>query len=471
MSFGALARLPLTASDFASACFTADVQPRKYLRLLLVRVVATNHSGTVEPSRCRTVALLFDSRHKVPRMVSAARDAIRASRRTRAETNDSISSARFFTRVRGTITPIDDVIDSRSVYEETVVSDGVLRGTLHSGIGGALAAFTNHCTQPSQVCLRKVAEALADYKVRPPSKPSPLAERYIAGLCRLGVTKPTATIADACICTENADCSCFMSRAVWRAGSSWMIIYTIMPPPLASAVVSAKGTSLSPLWIDRLIDAEVSESVDGESLIDGITPNYWHTSILKYIAVSGVSSRSLLRLVERLLDEEGSDDDSSTSLSMTELPSLTLIMVACTWALSSPAFLDALPSIGRRLGLYYKTTIDHVLATSQRQDLIRRVLRVALTIPPSSDENIFTAMLSASDGPAVVGAVMSIMATHSSVWKTQAARTQLRSCEMTGYSLIITCSLVVFCQSYASTFARAVNTWDLYEYCPALLEV
>ena len=266
-AFGSLARLPITASDFASATLTASV-PRQHLRLVLVRDVGVS---------CRTLALLVDARHTVARLCEAIRDTVRAT-----------SSTHLYTRVAGRVAPL--VPSSMTVEDECAIDAGSLRGALNTT--GALRAYERHATVRSRVCIRRAAELLGRYERSPTG--NELAERYATGLRRLGTRRPTTRVRDECRCTGEASCSCFMSRAVWRAGIAWLLVYALNP---------ATSICERPMWLERMCD----ESEDGSpSPLEVIVPSTWRMSARELLIAIGP-------LDGRALEDE---DDSSSSLSL-----------------------------------------------------------------------------------------------------------------------------------------------------------
>ena len=326
MRLGSLSALPLTASDFASACFTASV-PRKYLKLILVRVIVTDARGDVDAANCRTTALLFDARHKMAALHTAIVGTVRESRRTSThhhaheESTAHIERLQVYTRISGSVVPVTfggesapngDALPRHfvdSVYMESFVSGGRLRGSVH--MGGALRAYQNHCSVKSTVCIETVSRIYKNWPRESAAlvlsaREHEYANMYVSGLRRLGVANPTAQLPDDCECTRKSQCSCFMARAMWRAGNSWMILYAVLPPTTGgcSPPTPARSTSGSTNsaaggwggaaprgsprgdleWVDKLIDVAASESEDAAAAtnpFDAIDVRTWSLGFLE----------------------------------------------------------------------------------------------------------------------------------------------------------------------------------------------
>ena len=488
--FGALSRLPVKASDFASACLTADV-PREYLRLVLVRVAATTMDGSVVDARCRVVALLLDSRHTVARMCEAVRNAIRASRASAHETDALIASTLLFTRVSGTIIAINpSAALTSSVYQESTMANGQLRGSLH--ITGALRAYRRHATIQSRVCIREAASVLRAQE-RSMASGNELVDRYVTGLRRLGVAKPTRIVPDDCACRNDDSCACFMARAIWRAGRSWMIVYALMPPVLAVDIVApspplrlrlttttaAATSSTSLSWLDKLLEVTASESEDVANPLDALEPMRWRSLDEEELRFAlrpltlRASARQLLAGIDddvtRTTSDDDDDDDDDDDGATDALSLAEAVVVWAFTALPDDMFVSHLVSLAKHVNIYHKSALEHVLATTtRRRELALRALVAASSAPPAVD--MFAALHRASTGAAALEYLMPLFARHATsgggAWHPLAPNT----CKSTGYTLIVSYALLACCAAYAAT-PRAVNTWHVcYRYCDRLAE-
>ena len=462
---GPLAELPLKRSDFASACFTASV-PRQYLRLVLVRVLALSGQGIVDEDRCRTVAVLFDSRHSVERLCEAARNAVRTSRESRYETDAVIESTHLFTRVSGTIIPLRPT--QKSVYEASIMSNGQLRGSLH--VTGALRAYKRHASSQSRVCLKRAASVLA--RTHTPAKDSLLAA-YTSGMQRLGVSNPTHVIPDDCQCTGTSECACFMWRAVWRAGRPWLIVYAIMPPAWMQTQQPPLLGSMSPPWLDRLLDASASESEDVANPLDTLSPPSRWRNMTEEAFLEALDERvSLASLSFASLDtSDASVDDDAEQQSV--LPVGNMAQAAVVWIFSSSAradlFMASLTALAKHSNLYYKTSLEHVLAMSVAR---RRLAAHALCIAgaaPNIDDALAKIRL-ASNGVEAFERLVPLFASKTNAWRSTSSIV-LHSCEVMGYTLIVCYALLVCCAEHSRPPTRAVNTWHTYNYCDAVASV
>jgi len=464
MNLGALDVLPLRASDFASACFTADV-PRLYLRLVLVRVIASSPVALIDEGRCRTVALLFDSRHTIPRLAEAVGNAVRSSRTAYGERDVPLGAMLLLTRLSGTISVLDTRSPSASVYEEAVVPTGRLRGAMQAH-GGALVAYRRHATLVSRVCVRRAASVLVEQRTARPPRDAELASRYVNGLTRLGVTRPTTKLADDCVCTGTPECACFMWRAVWRAGSTWMIVYVLLPPPTEARATLTPSTAS---WVERLVDASTSESDDGYDPLANVVPSRWHRAARDYLALMCATSTSaLVDKARRLCDVDADDDDESSSASTIDAPDcgsrVSLLVAAVLWACAQPNFRTQLRGIAKRLTMYYKTVLEHVLAPPSRRRLVNRALRAATSalVSAPDDDIILAGMIGSSSPYDAIHRVLPMLVPPPSA--------SLAVCETTGAALVVASALVLCCHEYAShELPRLVNTWSLYEsVCPTI---
>lgn len=499
MSLGALARLPLKASDFASACLTADV-PRQYLRLVLVRVAAMSiGSGSVDANRCRTVALLFDSRHPVERLCTAVRDAIRTSRTTRHETDTLINATLLLTCSKtGTETNAIDpeAASMPSVYEELTVPNGQLRNASRMKSGGALRAYRRHASVQSRVCMRRASAVLKEMTARrrrrTTAEPSALAEQFVDGLHRLGVLRPTRSIPDQSQCTAAAaaatdtssePCSCFMSRAVWRAGPSWLLIYAILPPVLAATATPHRPpttTTTSSSWIEKLIDASASESEDVTNPLDALLePVKWTGAEHDYLARMGSVASSDAHLIVADDDDDSSSQSDDNALPPLVVGTLSLVEAAVVWFFSTSDARSRLLALAKHSNMYYKTAVEHVVATTRHRDMVAHALRVAAAAPSA---NVLLAGVHAMPtAAAAFERLIYIVTTSASVWTVAAAEAHRRqrdsinvhSCESTGYSVIVVYAFLACCSAHPRTTAttttpRKVNPWALYTFSPAI---
>lgn len=462
---GPLAKLPVCASDFASACFTASV-PRQYLRLVIVRVIATDASGDIVTGRCRDTCFLIDARHDVPRLCAAARDAIRASRSS-LERETIIDATAFFTRVAGALTVIDAHAPSLSVHEESVVVAGRLRGSLH--VSGALRAYQTHCTVRSRVCVARAAAILATLPATPSSE---LADRFAAGLRRLGVAKPTRVVPDECACDGTAACSCFMARAMWRAGRSWMILYALLPPIADDGDRGPAPTRVT--WLERLASASASESEDVADPLSTYVPSRWRGDATEYVgATTLVSVRDFAGALERLLASAAADDvDDGASTSDDEPPTPTppttptFVEAALVYVLSRRSLVAQLGAVAKHLAFYHKTALEHVLATSRRRDLIMNTLRVAAAAPRA--DALLEVARSAPSGIGALVRLVPLLTSNTNVWQV-ARRTgrdslALHACESTGYALVVAFALIATLEQLSTRLVRLVNPWSLYDF-------
>jgi hypothetical protein len=479
MELGALAKLPVHASDFASVCFTAAV-PSSCLRLVLVRVISTFADGSVADARCRTAALLFDARHSIERLCEAARAAIRTSRMSRIETESLIEATHLYTRVSGSIISIDAIADAatKSVYDESIARSGRLLGAVNRS--GAFKAYDRHCTTKSRVCMYRAGTVLDEYRSSVKSSArSELAETYVTGLVRLGVANPTREVPAFCACTGTASCACFMARAIWRAGCSWMIIYAIMPP-ISSADVAVlsltsrrlpKQSPTSHAWLDKLLDTTASESEDAIDPLRDLVPAHCVGNIATYVTRLEHVASSLT--VQRLLVCDDNDDENiSEDMSLEEPATLGTSLVEATvvWLFNSSAstLRAQLGALAKHTNLYYKTSLEHVLATTRRRTLLVRALRLAANAP--ADATLLAVLRGAASGIEALHALVPLFSISTGAWRQTPRRQTLamHSCELTGYTIVTAYAFIVCCCQLAklSYPERTVNTWDLYDFCP-----
>jgi len=520
MSFGSLSVLPVKASDFASACFTADV-PRKYLRLVLVRILAMGAAAAVDTARCRTAAFLFDSRLDVPAFCDAARAAVRATRTTTAAEPDDlcIANVHLYRRMTGIVVTVDEETPgSDSVYVESVVPAGRLRGTLNVD-SGALPAYLAHATVRAQVCVVTAAAALAHHRgggcpqtpagggcpqtpagggcpqtpaggscpqtpasarraggVGAAAAPTAIVDRYVAGLMRLGVDRPTQRIPDGAVCSGTADCSCFMARAVWRGGRAWMLVYAVLPPPTDSSVPLPPSRP-APAWLARLMDVPPAPNI-----LADFVPSTWTVSTRALAHAFSVPGAAVLLAAATDADDASSasatteDDESSEPLLFDANESLAAI--ACRWALARPEFASQLAGIAPMLGLYYKSALEHVLLTRRRREFVARTLMAAARVGSMSaggagaaarDDIVLASLTTSPHAHAAIVRLMGAFSGTGTLWRprhvagaTSAGGTALlRSSTSTGYALVVACAIICMCHAHVQ-LPRPVNTWDAY---------
>ncbi len=471
-----LSKLPLRAVDFASACFSASV-PRPSLRLVLVRVLASAADGAIDVNECRVVAMLFDSRHPVDRLCAAVRDAIRAS-----GTASSAAHAMLFTRVSGALRPLDPAAaTTRSVHDESMLVRGTLREALK--IGGAQRAYERHCTLKSRVCVARARTVLEERAAKPNAAPVAFEDQYVHGLRRLGVLKPTTVIPEACTCAETAACGCFMARAMWRAGPTWLLLYAVLPP---SADVLVPTTAL-PAWIERLVDANDSLASESEetSILADAYPRDWSAAtpaaVLQQMGIVPVSLLGMIRnstdalAVDASTSETSTDDASAHDAFMYRVSDALmsermLCMTAVAWVCSRRSFRRDVLLFARCLGLYHRAAVEHVIAATRRHALIRHLLD---TIIDATDVTDTLALGAASDASSAAHAVVNVSVLFSqqtNAWHApRSTDKRMHVATRMGYSLMIGVAFVAVLHTFASSLRR-VNEWRHYAAVGAMLD-
>lgn len=347
-----LAGLPVNSSDFASACMTARV-PRANLKLVIVRMISMSQDdGTViDPQACVSAGCLVDSRHTLAGLWAAIQSTVECV------TLAFPGQIRVFTR-----TPEDGMLmmpasqDGRTIDEEMTVTDGMLQSAVR--VSGALRAWQTQCSIRSTVCIRNVLECTGTTET----------ERVlVSGIQKLtGGGKPTMTIPEACACTGLATCDCFLKRAMYRAGTVWLVVYAVLPPNRRKWERRQAPPPMMPDWVGRLHDGTSSESVCEST----VQPNKWPVEMPLFMPFCW--------------DECASEDTLSASESGSTgakdiLPPTGLLEIGVTWALRQPKsrILQILADACKQLGPYYGPPLRSVLGKAGSASWNANLLRYA----------------------------------------------------------------------------------------------
>jgi len=526
------------------------------LRLVVIRFAPSLSSGATDFARCRSTAIVFDAKSTVGQLRDAVFDAVRQSFRVE---RTNLARAHLYTRVSASIVPVDLslAVDGRSatVARETVVGGGCLRGSTH--LGSALDAYERHCELRTTLCIRRATCIFHEWQrvssqlrlsseerrfaamyavagrhprlfanarhqgtsgaARSPATLTRATRRrqYIRGLRRLGAANPTDRVPEASRCSERDGCDCFMRRAMWRAGDTWLILYVVMPPPSAqqqhrewTGLTSRRPVAqrMADEWIVRLVDESSTASADDEcaessvgeratrggvvvSPLDAVHPSAWHRSTNEYVEMTGVTSTNFKQRVEALmrvsseeqrrleyvfgddldddLDDRSDGETSSTVSSSTcslSSTGMTLIEAAVVYALErGDAFVDELGSIARAMGLYYRAMLQHVLAKAQRRRLVDRTVRRARQLARSLGDARLLSVVRPNDhgDSALVGGISLVVDTaqqHQAVGGAQSP--SMRSSRATGYALVVVAALLMTCERLnVATDQRPPTVW------------
>lgn len=263
-----LRSLPLNNCDFVSACMTAGVS-RVHLTLVIVRVVASGAAGGVDVARCRSLAFLFDGRHDTAALAAAVTTAVSEWGGTVVYTRlPGATGSVMLSLTTGSRRDNDDddagpaaACSPRSIIEEMTLPNGMLRSAVHTS--GALRAWQRQTSCKSAVCVKTAVAVVAAGGSGGGGARSDAEEAIFHGLQKLtGNGRPTPTVPAACECDETPACNCFMRRAMYKAGTTWLILYAAVPPPLRPmpALVVAAALPATPGWLYRLLDGTASES-------------------------------------------------------------------------------------------------------------------------------------------------------------------------------------------------------------------
>jgi len=360
----------LGAVDFLSACMTAPV-PREHLSLVVVRVIVTNAAGETAPAHCSSSGFLFDTRNTCQALVQASQRC--------AESCAGGRGPAIYTRVpegESPFVPLSVGKDATgTVHENMTRPDGLLRCTVH--VSGALRAWQRHCSKQSTLCVKHAAALLTEME---PEAGVP--ERHIYnGLQKLtGGGRPTKTVPAACVCSGNAACDCFMRRAMYRAGTVWLILYAVMPPSaLAQGAVTGGKCPEAPAWVTRMLSGGAGSETESAGNEDPVNPAVaWPREMPPLLQggdaddyAGGTASESL-------------DSVSSESVTVTGDFGVheNVLSEAVLWArsVSRTHVKSWLVDASRRLGPYYGCPLRAVLAGASGPSWMRRLVRKARAI-------------------------------------------------------------------------------------------
>ena len=499
-----LESLPLKACDFASACLTAHVR-RDSLLLVLVRVLASagGGDGELDVRRCRTLALLVDARDSVAHVCASVREAVRSSRGAYGEPASASADAQLLTRVHRSVVALDGAPTSALTLADACSFTGPLRDACKPS--GALDAYRRHTSAPTRLCLRTIVAAYTRQRRHVErargggssgaSAVDALIARYMDGLARLGVGRPTTTVPDKCACSGNAaECSCFMARAIYRAGSRWLLLYALLPPVRTQSEPTPIAAALPP-WLERLVDASASESEGAPNPYGALALAPTHSAAL--LAALGMPSAvefgaatrcARLRLHEAERLGTDSDDGSASAEGGDETPqpppqaTVHVLAAALVYVVATEPptrYTATLAAAAKHLDAYHRVALEHVLCTFSGTELFARALALAARAAeqPAMAGDVLLARVrgartlgdavSALAHPLVIAARTNAAGTLALNGDGSAATTAAAQSEYAGLACVLVAALL---SALAATTepppSRLVNTYAAeYAYC------
>ena len=470
-----LALLPLDHSDFVSACFTANVH-RDALVLIIVRVIPLQKQGQIDTDRLRTLAILFDGRHKLKELRTAIINAVLMSKRGHEEL-DAVDQVNVYTWTSDCILPVYFSQSEESVLVERSSINGQLRGSMQSS--NAAPAYLTHCTEKSTVCIKTAGQMLNTLDLAYPDKTlDNIAYRCKKGLRKLGVKNPTKQLHDICACSGTPNCNCFMVRAMWRARNSWLLLYAVLPPNLQSIPPEMDVYGPSPQWLNEFVHTydKALHTTTTLNPLDSIRPNAdWnqtetacytelHARWKRLQELPGVllmedddttTESSWSSIVEggggggRASDIQGTEGGGSTTTSY-EHRDMNFAELCVSWALHQLDIVDVMNQIARHMTPYYQPSLQHVLGKLPGKAFHAAVRAYAKNMDLTY-EHIRTQR----------GTCMEIMLNLMNDY--QLPLLSLDDCEKSGYSIVVILAIMLTSDRLNKDLQpRLTNTWDDY---------
>ena len=427
--------LPVAAADMASACMTARV-PRAHLTLVVVRVVVTDAAGVVVPGACHAVGVLTDNRHTLAGLYTNVAGAVAACRRDPGPPDAVLVYTKLAAPAAFVHVPMHG---DMTLAEHMTVADGAFRDATRTG--GAVYAWQRQCSVRTRVCIADAVRGLtAAQRLRVPPE-------YAIGLGKLtGGGKPTQRVPDACACTRDPACDCFMRRAMYRAGTTWLVVYAVIPPPRVTGprrweyrLAMAASSSVSS-WAMRLQD-------DDGAL--GCT-------VLPHMQCAAWPAECPL-LVPVLWSRTAVDDDDTLSASEACVPvrdplpvvhgTHSVLTFAAYWAVHQQPrkrLIAAWTDAARLVGPYYGPPLRRVLSLVHGPGFAAAFCAAQSVHDPADDDRMYAALqrYGASHGPGH-GLVQALRAVVGPERTTRTIRT-LAGCEHLGYTAAAMVALMLY---------------------------